>query len=131
MIGIKVERGGSGFYRSAEGIAAHTQLGLERAWWMSAKDIQSTFDKQVLDKSSKTGRIYFRRIKGGRKRRHQASAPGESPAKQPRAQTAISTVVGGGQIQDSHRSGEVRPAELTWAARASHHRRAILPISPP
>lgn len=80
MIGIKVERGGSGFYRSTEGIAAHTQLGLERAWWMSAKDIKGIFDKQVLDKSSKTGRIYFRRIKGGRKRRHQASAPGESPA---------------------------------------------------
>ena len=80
MIDIIVEKGGKGFQRSAEGIAAHTRLGLERAWWLSAKDIQGTFDKQVLDRKSKTGRIYFRRIKGGRKRRHQASAPGQSPA---------------------------------------------------
>lgn len=77
---LEVVRGGTGFHRSAEGIAAHTRLGLERAWWMSAKDIQGTFNKQVLDKAAKSGRIYFRRIKGGARRRHQASAPFESPA---------------------------------------------------
>lgn len=79
-IRIVAESGGNAFYRSVEGIAAHTQLGLERAWWKSAKDIQKTFNRQVLDKTTKTGRIYFRRLKGGGRRKHQASAPGESPA---------------------------------------------------
>lgn len=79
-IRLDVVQGGTGFHRSAEGIAAHTREGLERAWWFSAKDIQAEFSRQVLDRKSKTGRIYYRRDKAGRRRKHQASAPGQTPA---------------------------------------------------
>lgn len=67
------------FYPAAEGIAARTRFGVEKALWQSGKDIKKEFNKQVLAKD-KTGRIYFRRTKGGAKRKHQASAPGQTPA---------------------------------------------------
>jgi hypothetical protein len=66
-------------FESSENIAAHTRHGIELALWRSGKDIQGEFNRQVLAKG-KTGRIYIRRIKGGARRRHQASAPGETPA---------------------------------------------------
>lgn len=64
---------------SAENIAARTRFGIEKAWWRSGKDIHAEFNRQVLAKN-KTGRLYVRRIKGGARRRHIASAPGETPA---------------------------------------------------
>lgn len=64
---------------SAENIAAHTRHGIEFALWRSGKDIQAEFSRQVLAKN-KTGNLYIRRIKGGARRRHIASAPGETPA---------------------------------------------------
>lgn len=66
-------------FESAENIAAHTRHGVEVALWRSGKDIQGEFNRQVLAKD-KTGTIYIRRIKGGARRKHQASAPGETPA---------------------------------------------------
>jgi HK97 gp10 family phage protein len=65
--------------RSAENIAANTRHGVEWALWRSGKDIKAEFNRQVLAKD-KTGRLYIRRIKGGARRRHIASAPGETPA---------------------------------------------------
>ena len=65
--------------KSAENIAARTRFGIEKAWWRSGKDIHAEFNRQVLAKN-KTGRLYVRRIKGGARRRHIASAPGETPA---------------------------------------------------
>ena len=79
-IKLSVEQANEDFYKSVEGIAAHTQLGLERAWWKSAKDIRATFDKQVLDRKSKSGRIYILKRANGSRRKHQASAHNESPA---------------------------------------------------
>ncbi len=64
---------------SAESIAARTRFGVEKALWHSGKDIHAEFNRQVLAKN-KTGRLYIRRIKGGARRRHIASAPGETPA---------------------------------------------------
>ncbi len=64
---------------SAENIAANTRFGVEKALWRSGKDVQAEFNRQVLAKN-KTGRLYVRRIKGGARRRHIASAPGETPA---------------------------------------------------
>jgi hypothetical protein len=72
--------GGEGrVFESAENIAARTRFGVEKALWYSAKDIHAEFNRQVLAKN-KTGRLYVRRIKGGARRRHIASAPGETPA---------------------------------------------------
>jgi HK97 gp10 family phage protein len=64
---------------SAENIAANTRFGVEKALWQSGKDIQAEFSRQVLAKD-KSGRLYIRRIRGGTRRRHRASAPGETPA---------------------------------------------------
>lgn len=65
--------------KSAESIAANTRFGVEKAWWRSGKDIHKEFNRQVLAKN-KTGRLYIRRTAGGARRRHTASAPGETPA---------------------------------------------------
>lgn len=64
---------------SAENIAANTRFGVEKALWHSGKDISAEFSRQVLAKN-KTGNLYIRRIKGGARRRHIASAAGETPA---------------------------------------------------
>lgn len=81
---IKLElfdaRGNKRALESAENLAANTQFGIDKALWQSGKDLQGNFNKQVLDKSAKTGRIYIRKNKGGARRKHQASAPGQSPA---------------------------------------------------
>lgn len=71
--------GNSRSTESAKNIAANTRFGVEKALWHSGKDLQSEFSKQVLAKD-KTGRIYFRQTKGGGKRRHRASGPGQTPA---------------------------------------------------
>lgn len=66
------------FTVSIENVAARTRFGIEKGLWRSGKDIQKTFNQQVLSKD-KTGRLYI--IRRGRvRRRHRASAPGESPA---------------------------------------------------
>ena len=84
MIGLTIQSPDAAeadkFYESAQNIAAHTRFGVEHALWRSGKDVLSEFNRQVLDKNSKTGRIYIRRIKGGARRKHQASAPFETPA---------------------------------------------------
>ena len=79
-LSLQLDREGKEFIESAENIAINTRYGIEKAWWRSGKDIQGEFNHQVLDKASKTGRIYIRRDKLGRRRRHQASAPGQTPA---------------------------------------------------
>ena len=66
-------------FRSLKDIAARTRFGVEKALWLSGKDIQKEFSRQVLAKN-KTGRLYIRRDRQGRGRRHIASAPGETPA---------------------------------------------------
>jgi hypothetical protein len=76
---IVAPEGNVGSFESSENIAARTRFGVEKALWRSGKDIHAEFNKQVLAKN-KTGRIYIRRTKGGARRRHQASAPGETPA---------------------------------------------------
>lgn len=74
------EHGGNvGSFESAENIAANTRFGVEKALWLSGKDIQGEFNRQVLAKD-KTGRLYIRKNRAGARRRHIASAPGETPA---------------------------------------------------
>lgn len=64
---------------SAKELGPNTRMGVQKALYFVGKDLQSEFNRQVLAKG-KTGRIYIRRIKGGARRRHRASAPGETPA---------------------------------------------------
>lgn len=79
QLSIKLDTASREAIKSAENIGIRTRFGIEKALWRSGKDVQGEFNRQVLAKD-KTGRIYIRRIKGGARRRHQASAPGQSPA---------------------------------------------------
>jgi len=78
-IDIELAVGDESLYVSAENIAANTRLGVERALWRSGKDIYREFNKQVKSKN-KHGRLYILRGPSGRRRKHRASAPGETPA---------------------------------------------------
>lgn len=71
--------GASRFFESAENIQANTHFGIEKALWQSGKDITAEFSRQVLAKN-KTGEIYIRKNRAGARRRHRASAAGETPA---------------------------------------------------
>ena len=65
---------------SAENIAARTRFGIEKAHYRTGQTLMAEFSRQVLDKSGKTGNLYIRKDRIGRRRRHIASAPGETPA---------------------------------------------------
>ena len=71
--------GGRRFFESAGNIAARTRFGVEKSLWQSGKDIEAEFRRQVLAKT-KTGTIYIRRDRLGRRRRHTASGAGETAA---------------------------------------------------
>ena len=81
---IKLEifdgRGNKRALKSAESIADSTFRGIRKAYYRSGKSLVRIFKQQVLDKTTKTGIIYIRKDRLGRRRRHQASAAGESPA---------------------------------------------------
>lgn len=70
--------GNSRAIESALNIAANTRFGVERALWQSGKDINAEFNRQVLAKD-KSGKLYLVR-RGRTKRRHRASAPGQTAA---------------------------------------------------
>ena len=76
---IDLTVGDVSMFVSAENIGARTRFGIEKALWRSGKDIKKEFSKQVLAKN-KTGRLYIRKNAAGSRRRHIASAPGETPA---------------------------------------------------
>lgn len=80
MIEIIDARGNKKSYESLNNMTFNTNFGIQKALYKSGKDLEETFNQQVLDKGAKTGRIYIIRDRLGRGRRHQASAPGESPA---------------------------------------------------
>lgn len=73
-------KGNKSSFESAENIADNTVTGIEKAFWRSGKSLLKKFSEQVFDKSAKSGIIYIRKDKAGRRRRHQSSAAGESPA---------------------------------------------------
>jgi HK97 gp10 family phage protein len=60
-------------------MSARTDFGIEKALWRSGKDIQAEFNRQTLERN-KTGIIYIRRDRIGRRRRHQSSEAGQTAA---------------------------------------------------
>lgn len=56
-----------------------TRRGLRQAWFAFAKDLKAEANREILRKP-KSGRTYFFRDRAGRRRRHVASAPGETHA---------------------------------------------------
>ena len=65
-------------FQSAGNIAANTRFGIEKAFYFIGKDLIGEFNRQVLAKN-KNGNLYIIR-RGKVRRRHIASAPGETPA---------------------------------------------------
>ena len=80
MIEIIEPTGNRRSLESAVDLSKRTNVGIQLGLYKSGKDLQATFNQQVLDKGSKTGRIYIIRDRLGRRRKHQASAAGQSPA---------------------------------------------------
>ncbi len=79
------------FIKSSENIGINTRFGIEKALWRSGKDIHAEFKRQTIAKT-KTGRLYILRTDSGTRRKHRASAPGETPASRPPS-------VGGGEYR--------------------------------
>ena len=80
------------FIKSAENIDIHTRFGLEKAWWRSGKDIHANFKRETIAKN-KSGNLYILRRDTGRRVKHKASGPGQTPASRPPS-------VGGGKYRD-------------------------------
>ena len=60
-------------------LEARSSKGLREGWFKLAKGLKSEANKEIL-RRPKGGRTYIRRDKAGRRRRHVASAPGETHA---------------------------------------------------
>lgn len=56
-----------------------TQKGIRRGFYNLGDHLSSELSKEMLSKN-KTGRVYFRRNRGGGRRRHTASAAGQTAA---------------------------------------------------
>ncbi len=67
-------------FLSLENIDRRTARGIRQGFFNIGRTLKRTANKNILDKSKKTGRIYIRRDRAGRRRRHRASAPGETHA---------------------------------------------------
>jgi HK97 gp10 family phage protein len=58
---------------------ANTRRSIRQAFFLLARDLKDTANREIL-KGQKTGRVYTYRTRSGARRRHQASAPGETHA---------------------------------------------------
>ena len=78
MIEIKASASNKRSLLAARSIEKNTKQGIRRAFYSIGQDLVKTAAAETL-KQNKTGRIY--NVRGrGRRRRHRASAPGETPA---------------------------------------------------
>lgn len=62
-----------------EDMADHTRRGLRQGMFRAGNALISEADREIQT-GTKTGIIYIRRIRGGRRRRHQSSAAGQTHA---------------------------------------------------
>lgn len=61
------------------GLEGATRRSIRHAWFELGKDLRAEANREILRKP-KSGRVYVVRGRGGRRRRHVASAPGETHA---------------------------------------------------
>lgn len=76
---IKLDRNSTKAVARIKGMRKLTRSGVEFAAYTSGRGLVRTTSKEIL-KKPKGGRTYIRRDKAGRRRRHVASAPGETHA---------------------------------------------------
>lgn len=79
-IKVKEDRSGnSKTFVKIEGTQRLTRKAIRQTWFAVGKDLEATASREIL-RHPKRGRVYIIRTRGGRRRRHVASAPGESHA---------------------------------------------------
>ncbi len=66
-------------YLTIDNLDTMVRRSIRHGWFLLGKDLQSTASREILRKP-KSGRTYFRVDRIGRRRRHVASAPGETHA---------------------------------------------------
>jgi len=66
-------------YAKIENLGKITSRSIRQGFFMLGKDLKRTANKNILSKP-KGGKVYIARTRSGRRRRHRASAPGESHA---------------------------------------------------
>lgn len=75
---FKEDLGNFKVYAKLDGLERLTKRAVRQGMFKWSRDLKAKANKEILSKENKTGRVYIVRAnKGGRKRRHQSSAPGE------------------------------------------------------
>lgn len=78
MLDLQSDRANQQVFAQLNGLEDRTRRGVRRFWFALGKSLLKSFNAEVLRKP-KSGRVY--KIRRGKvRRRHVASAPGESPA---------------------------------------------------
>jgi hypothetical protein len=78
-MGIKIDTNSRKAVFKIRHLADLTKAGIEHAAWTSARGLRTATGKEILRKP-KGGRVYTSRTRSGARRKHTASAPGETHA---------------------------------------------------
>lgn len=79
MLSFKEDSGNNRVFVQIDDLDNRTQRGIRQGFFRLGARFKQELNKQVLEKN-KTGRTYIRRDRAGRRRRHVASAAGQTPA---------------------------------------------------
>ena len=79
VIKIQSDRGNERVFVRMTGIEQATRRGIRLAWFDLGRDLKSEANREIL-RRPKSGRTYIVRSRSGGRRRHVASAPGETHA---------------------------------------------------
>jgi len=79
MVGFTADRRNDRTHKIINTITPRMQKSIREAWFGLGRDLNKEANKEIKRKP-KAGRVYFIRVRGTRRRRHVASAPGESHA---------------------------------------------------
>ena len=79
MLSVTDSRGNQEIFRQIDNIEMLTTKGIRRGFYRLGTGLVKEL-RQVMLKKNKRGRVYTRRIRGGARRRHVSSAPGQTPA---------------------------------------------------
>lgn len=79
MFAVRQTRNGRVVFRRVKDLDSLIQEGIRQGFLEFMRDLKHEANRAIL-KDPKTGRVYVRRDRAGRRRRHKSSAPGESHA---------------------------------------------------
>jgi hypothetical protein len=79
MINLRPHPNNRKVFVQIDRLEERTTRSIRQGWFKLGKDLKQTANKEIL-KRPKGGRTYIRRTRGGRRRRHVASAAGETHA---------------------------------------------------